>query len=120
MNCMIKLGSLAAIVVALAGSLAVAVPDRTTSAGADGALANATRMVEAGRDTFRYDTFGSEAFWTDALQLQRAIAGAKNGGVGHGVSPSTALAVGLKVDADKIPASVAQQIKAGKIDLKDP
>jgi len=52
--------------------------------------------------------------------MSRAIAGAKNGGVGEGVSPATALAVGLKVDAEKIPAPVAQQIKAGKVDLKDP
>src|SRR6185369_333384 len=60
-------------------------------------------MLEEGRKTFRYDTFGSEAFWGDALQLHKAIAGAKNGGVGPGVSPKTALAVGLKVDVDALP-----------------
>lgn len=86
----------------------------------DATLDNAARMLEQGRETFRYDTFGSEAFWSDTLQLHRAIAGSKNGGVGGGVSPTTALAVGLKVDAERIPAAVAQQIKAGKVDLKDP
>jgi hypothetical protein len=57
--------------------------------------ANAQRMLAEGKQTFRFDTFGDEAFWSDALQLHRAIAGANNGGVGPGVSPATALAVGL-------------------------
>ncbi len=108
------------VALALGASLAVAVPEKPAQPQPDAVSANATRMIEAGRDTFRYDTFGSEAFWSDALQLHTAIAGAKNGGVGDGVSPATALAVGLKVDAEKIPANVAQQIKAGKVDLKDP
>jgi len=56
------------------------------------------KMMEDGRQIFRNDTFGSEAFWGDALQLHKAIAGEKNGGVGGGVSPKTALSVGLKVD----------------------
>jgi hypothetical protein len=57
----------------------------------DGTLDNTRRMVEEGRRTFRSDTFGSEAFWGDALQLHRAIAGDKHGGVGGGVSPKAAL-----------------------------
>src|SRR5438094_340744 len=81
---------------------------------------NAKRMVREGRQTFRFDTFGSEAFWGDALQLHKAIAGHKNGGVGGGVSPKTALSVGLKVDADALPAALVEQIKAGKVDLDDP
>jgi hypothetical protein len=59
---------------------------------------HAQRMMNEGRRIFRFDTFGSEAFWGDALQLHKAIAGEKNGGVGAGVSPKTALSVGLKVD----------------------
>src|SRR5215470_2412031 len=81
---------------------------------------HAQHMLEDGRQIFRYDTFGSEAFWGDALQLHKAIAGAKNGGVGGGVSPKTALSVGLKVDAQALPASLVEQIKAGKVDLNDP
>jgi hypothetical protein len=77
-------------------------------------------LFEQGKQVFRYDTFGDEAFWGDALQLNRAIAGAKNGGVGPGVSPKTALSVGLKVDASAIPAPVATAIKAGKVNLDDP
>jgi hypothetical protein len=82
--------------------------------------AHAKRMLEDGRNIFRFDTYGSEAFFGDALQLHKAIAGAKNGGVGPGVSPKTALAVGLKVDVDALPASLVAQIKAGKVNLDDP
>jgi cytochrome c2 len=81
---------------------------------------HARGMVEQGRDIFRFDTFGSEAFFGDALQLHKAIAGAQNGGVGAGVSPKTALAVGLKVDADALPEALKQQILAGKVNLDDP
>jgi hypothetical protein len=81
---------------------------------------HAQQMIAQGRQTFRYDTFGSEAFWGDALQLHKAIAGAKNGGVGDGVSPKTALSVGLKVDVDALPAALQAQLKAGKVNLDDP
>jgi hypothetical protein len=87
----------------------------------DGTIkSHASRMLEEGRKIFRYDTFGSEAFWGDTLQLHKAIAGEKNGGVGDGVSPKTALSVGLKVDADVLPAALKQQIKQGMVDLDDP
>ena len=81
---------------------------------------NSKRMYEEGKKIFRLDTFGSEAFWGDALQLHKAIAGEKNGGVGPGVSPHTALSVGLKVDADALPDPLKKQLKAGKINLDDP
>jgi len=82
--------------------------------------AHARRMIAEGRQIFRFDTFGSEAFFGDALQLHQAIAGEKNGGVGAGVSPKTALAVGLKVDVDALPAALVAQIRAGKVNLDDP
>src|SRR5262245_31138046 len=81
--------------------------------------ANAQRLMEEGRQIFRFDTFGSERFWGDTLQLHKAIAGQKNGGVGAGVSPQTALSVGLKVDTDALPQELVDQIKAGKVDLSD-
>lgn len=95
------------------------------SAGAQGPApdpisANAHRMLDEGRRIFRFDTFGDEAFWGDTLKLHQAVAGAKLGGVGPGVSPRTALAVGLKVDADALPASLVSQVQAGKVDLDDP
>src|SRR5713226_5407122 len=87
----------------------------------DGVIhAHAREMMEHGRKVFRYDTFGSEAFWGDALQLHRALAGEKNGGVGGGVSPKTALSAGLKMDVDALPDSLKQQLKEGKVDLNDP
>lgn len=86
----------------------------------DPVLANAQQMLEEGKQTFRFETFGDEAYWTDALQLNKAIAGEKNGGVGPGLSPKAALAAGLKVDMDVIPADVAAAIKAGKVNLDDP
>ena len=81
---------------------------------------NAQRMMEEGRRIFRYDTFGSEAFWGDQLRLHQAIVGQKLGGVGPGVSPKMALSLGLKVDAAALPADVVAQIKAGKVDMDDP
>jgi len=81
---------------------------------------NSDRMIEEGRKIFRYDTFGDEAFWGDQLKLHQAIVGAKLGGVGPGVSPKMALSVGLKVDADALPPALADQLKAGKVDLDDP
>jgi hypothetical protein len=81
---------------------------------------HALRMFAAGRQTFRFDTFGDEAFWGDALQLHRAIAGAANGGVGPGVSPQTALMVGLKVDVDALPQQLRQDLRRGRVNLSDP
>jgi hypothetical protein len=77
-------------------------------------------LASQGKNIFRNDTFGDQAFWGDTLQLHRAIEGSQHGGVGPGVSPATALAVGLKVDQDALPQSLVQQIKAGKVDLNDP
>src|SRR3954454_11975944 len=91
-------------------------PSRT----AEGAMATSRQLVLQGRRIFRNDTFGDEAFWSGALQLEKAIAGAKNGGVGPGVSPKTALSVGLKVDAQELPAAVVTAIKQGKVNLNDP
>jgi hypothetical protein len=91
-----------------------------SKATGNGIDAHVRQMLEDGRRIFRFDTFGSEAFWGETLQLHRAIAGEKNGGVGGGVSPKTALSVGLKVDADALPAPLKRQIKDGKVDLDDP
>ncbi len=81
---------------------------------------NAQRMLEEGRQVFRFDTFGDEVFWSDKLKLHRAIAGAKLGGVGTGLSPKAALSVGLKVDMDALPADLVAKIKKGEVNLDDP
>ena len=65
-----------------------------------------------GQDIFRNDTFGDEKFWTDTARMHEVVQSS--------VSPSLALKVGLKVDADAIPPAVAQAIKAGQVDLNSP
>src|SRR3954469_9004295 len=84
------------------------------------AVANAAQKVLMGEHVFRFDTFGDEAFWGDTLKLHQAIEGAKLGGVGPGVSPKTALAVGLKVDIDALPRNLVEQIERGRVNLDDP
>ncbi len=81
---------------------------------------NANDLLGDGRTTFRFDTFGDEAFWGGALQLHQAIEGAALGGVGPGISPSTALSLGLKVDVDALPQPLINKLKQGKVNLNDP
>ncbi|HJZ74047.1 MAG TPA: hypothetical protein VKE51_20045 [Vicinamibacterales bacterium] len=83
-------------------------------------VANATDKITRGQQVFRFDTFGDQAFWGDTLKLHQAIEGAALGGVGPGVSPATALAVGLKVDIDMVPANVREAIEHGRVDLNAP
>lgn len=64
-----------------------------------------------GQSIFRYDTFGDEQLWTDALQMQHAL---------KSVSPAVALSVGLKVDSDALPPAVLAALAAGQVDLNDP
>ena len=65
-----------------------------------------------GQSVFRNDTFGDEALWTDKLRMHEVI--------GQAVSPTAALAVGLKVDAEALPAAVVAGIQAGTVDLTSP
>src|SRR4029077_12106097 len=95
--------------------------DKSGRVAADAAVAeNARLMLDEGRRVFRYETFGDEAYWGDTLKLHRAIEGASFGGVGPGVSPKTALAVGLKVDVDSLPPSLFAALRAGQVNLDDP
>jgi len=94
---------------------ATAAAERRDRSGAEAAQA-----LRNGRETFRLDTFGDEDFWGGTLKLHRAIEGVKFGGVGAGVSPATALAVGLKVDVDALPPAVVNALRAGAVDLNDP
>ena len=69
-------------------------------------------LVAQGKDIFRFDTYGDETFWTDTLRIHEVIQAA--------VDPTTALSVGLKVDAAALPAEVVQGIQSGTISLTDP
>lgn len=81
---------------------------------------NADQMIERGKQAFRFDTFGDEAFWGGSLKLHEAIEGANLGGVGPGLSPNNALALGLKVDVDALPEDLMDALKNGKVNLNDP
>src|SRR5262245_51315337 len=60
-------------------------------------IANRTAQgsVDQGQQIFRFDTFGDEQLWTNTLRMHEVIQSS--------VSPATALAVGLKVDAAALP-----------------
>ncbi|HEY7396222.1 MAG TPA: hypothetical protein VH559_15310, partial [Gemmatimonadaceae bacterium] len=70
--------------------------------------------VDEGKAIFRDDTFGDEYFWGDTLELHRAIAGDKHGGVGPGLTPRQALAAGLKVDMERLDRATIEAIRGGK------
>jgi hypothetical protein len=67
--------------------------------------------LQDGRQIFRHDTFGDEQLWTRVLRMHEAISR---------VDPTTALAVGLKVDVDALPPAVIRALRAGQVDLTDP
>lgn len=69
-------------------------------------------LVEQGKSIFRFNTFGDERYWTDTAKMNEVVQ--------SGVSPKTALAVGLKVDVDTLPQSVRDAIAAGQVNLDDP
>ena len=71
----------------------------------------AERLIAEGRQIFRFDTFGDEQLWTSVLRMHEVIAT---------VSPETALAKGLKVDVDALPADLVALLAAGQVDLSDP
>jgi len=68
-------------------------------------------LAAMGKDIFRMDTFGDETFWTDTLRMNEAISM---------VDPTTALTVGLKVDAEALPAEVVTGVMNKTISLTDP
>ncbi len=101
--------------------LGLAVPgSRSESINQDPTANSALQLVTQGRQIFRFDTFGDQAFWGDTLKLHQAIEGSGLGGVGPGVSPKTALTVGLKVDVDALPRNLVEQIQQGRVNLNDP
>ena len=100
-------GALAALASACGGGGETDSAEQQTTQAAGG-----NRLFAQGRHIFRFDTFGDEAKWTDTLRLHEVIAAA--------VDPTTALTVGLKVDADALPQSIKDGIVAGTVDLKSP
>jgi hypothetical protein len=116
-SCMLTVWTLSFVA---AGAQAIRVRAQDQPAFDETIAANIGNLTTHGRSAFRFDTFGDERFWGGALRLHQAIEGARFGGVGPGVSPATALAVGLKVDATMVPHSVLEGIVQGRVDLNDP
>ena len=78
---------------------------------------HSAKLFKEGQETFRHDTFGSEAFWGGQLRLHQAIAGAANGGVGPGVTARQALQLGLKVDIGRLPKILVEVLQGGAVSL---
>ena len=103
-------------------------PEATDDDGGRSLREHASQMLAEGQKIFRFDTFGSEAFWGGSVKLHQAIAGAALGGVGPGLSPKQALELGLKVDVTALPKALGDVIQAaakdsaktGKGPLDDP
>ncbi|HJU83826.1 MAG TPA: hypothetical protein VJ600_06425, partial [Holophagaceae bacterium] len=94
------------VLLVMAGCYSSHRPASTSAPALDPAL------VAQGKDIFRSDTFGDEAFWTDTLGMDKVV--------GQAMDPTTALSVGLKVDSDALPPAVVQGIQDGSISLTDP
>lgn len=122
-----KRTSVVSALVALVVSAAALAADAQPGATSDRELqrhgdadSHAQRLLAEGRRTFRFDTFGDEAYWGDTIKLHQAIEGSRFGGVGPGVSPKTALAVGLKVDVEALPGDLVKSLRKGQVNLDDP
>ena len=72
---------------------------------------NSQELISQGRQTFRFDTFGDEAFWGGTLQLHQTI---------NTLKPTDALALGLKVDSDALTPAQIMAIRQGNINLNNP
>jgi len=94
----------ATAIAASAVAMTMAEPPRAQAARNNGTL-------NEGRSIFRYETFGDEQLWTDVLRMHEVVAT---------LSPKAALGLGLKVDAEALPQSVIDALKAGDVDLDDP
>jgi hypothetical protein len=77
----------------------------------DPLVQNAINLIQKGRNTFRFNTFGDQAFWGGQLQLQQAIAQ---------LSQNSALGLGLKVDVNALPPPLIEQLRKGLVKFNDP
>lgn len=64
-----------------------------------------TGDAQAGRNVFRFETFGDEGFWTDAVRMPQGMKQAK-------LTPLQALKAGLTIDVEAIPADLLQSLSA--------
>ena len=74
-------------------------------------LAASNKLLADGKQIFRFDTFGDEAFWGGQLRLHETV---------RTLSPRQALGLGLKVDVDALPPDVVAALRKGEVNLDDP
>src|SRR5689334_7059860 len=101
-----RLAAVTWLAVSLATFLVTAcvdVPGHSENETSDAAL------IAQGKQIFRFETFGDESQWTDILRLHEVIRAS--------VDPITALSVGLKVDAEALPAAVVKGIQDRSINM---
>ena len=60
--------------------------------------------VNLGREVFRFETFGNEGFWTDAVRLPAGVKAAK-------VTPLRALQLGLQIDSEKVSQQISDRLQ---------
>jgi len=85
------------VIAAVAFGAAIAAQSRADTPASTGG------DVKAGRDVFRFETFGNEGFWTDAMRMPQGVLDAK-------LTPLQALEAGLLVDIDAVPASLKETL----------
>ena len=84
---------------------------QNTPAKSDGPMNQGTRAPRqdgnerSGRDVFRFETFGNEGFWTDAVRLPAGV-------VAAGVTPLKALQLGLQVDVEALDDATKKAVAA--------
>ena len=88
------------VVIAACGAAALA---HTRTDGGQGAAGTGRANPTAGRDVFRFETFGNEGFWTDAARMPQGVLAAK-------LTPMQALEAGLLVDIDAVPAAMREAL----------
>lgn len=99
------------VAAAFAGLLLAGCNDDSKPAGIDGPKAtdnlptSSAGNMALGKEVFRFETFGNEGFWTEAMQLQQGF-------VAAGVTPIDALKLGLSVDSDALDADTFAAIGA--------
>ena len=63
-----------------------------------------TGNAAAGRDVYRFETFGNEGFWTDAARLPKGMIDAK-------FTPKQALEAGLQIDIEAIDPNMRKMLE---------
>ncbi|MBA2259350.1 MAG: hypothetical protein H0W18_10665, partial [Acidobacteria bacterium] len=87
------------VIVAVVVFLGAVITAQSRPAGKPEAMADRNTSALAGREVFRFETFGNEGFWTDAMRMPKGVLDAK-------LTPLQALEAGLLVDIDAVPASM--------------